>query len=61
LNLFTPLNWYNTQLELAKLGVNVFVECGLGDGLTRNARFIEGDFRFYSALDFMKRIEHGLH
>jgi [acyl-carrier-protein] S-malonyltransferase len=59
-NLFSPLNWYKTQLELAKLGVNVFVECGLGDGLAKNARFIEGDYKFYSALDFMKRIEHGL-
>ena len=53
-NLFTPLNWYETQLELEKLGVNVFVECGFGDGLVKNARFIDGDFKFYRALDYLR-------
>jgi malonyl CoA-acyl carrier protein transacylase len=42
-NLFTPLNWYQTQLYLQELGVNRFVECGPGKGLVKNARFIEGD------------------
>ena len=42
-NLFTPLNWYETQLYLQELGVNRFVECGPGRGLVKNARFIEGD------------------
>jgi malonyl CoA-acyl carrier protein transacylase len=42
-NLFTPLNWYQTQLYLQELGVNRFVECGSGKGLVKNARFIEGD------------------
>jgi [acyl-carrier-protein] S-malonyltransferase len=58
-NLFTPLNWYQTQMELLQAGVNLFIECGFGNGLTKNARFIEGDFKFYSALDFLKRMEHG--
>jgi len=42
-NLFTSLNWYETQLYLQELGVNRFVECGSGKGLVKNARFIEGD------------------
>jgi len=42
-NLFTPLNWYETQLYLQELGVNRFVECGSGKGIVKNARFIEGE------------------
>lgn len=42
-NLFTPLNWYETQLYMQELGVSRFVECGSGKGLVKNARFIEGD------------------
>ena len=42
-NLYTPLNWYETQLYLQELGVNRFIECGSGRGLVKNARFIEGD------------------
>ncbi len=42
-NLYTALNWYETQLYLQELGVTRFVECGSGKGLVKNARFIEGD------------------
>ena len=51
-NLFTPLNWYETQLYLQELGVNRFVECGSGKGIVKNARFIEGDAVFYTANSF---------
>ena len=54
-NLFTPLNWYKTQLELQNAGVNLFIECGFGNGLVKNARFIDGDFKFYSALDYLRK------
>lgn len=47
-NIHTPLNWLNTQLKLQELGVNLFVECGPDSGLIKNARFIEGKFRFLS-------------
>jgi len=48
-NLFTSLNWYETQLYLQELGVNRFVECGSGKGIVKNARFIEGDAVFFTA------------
>jgi malonyl CoA-acyl carrier protein transacylase len=51
-NLFTSLNWYETQLYLQELGVNRFVECGSGKGIVKNARFIEGDAVFYTANSF---------
>jgi [acyl-carrier-protein] S-malonyltransferase len=57
-NLFTPLNWYQTQLFLQELGVNRFVECGSGKGLVKNARFIEGDAISMTAnsfSDFLKK------
>jgi len=51
-NLFTPLNWYETQLYLQELGVHRFVECGSGKGIVKNARFIEGDAVSYTANSF---------
>jgi [acyl-carrier-protein] S-malonyltransferase len=55
-NLFTPLNWYKTQLELLGSGVNLFVECGPGKNLVKNSKFIEGDYEFYSACDYLKNL-----
>ena len=46
-NLFTHTNWMDTQYHLVKLGVKSFVECGPGKNLAKNARFLEGDFRYY--------------
>ena len=51
-NLFTALNWYETQLYLQELGVHQFVECGSGKGIVKNARFIEGDAVFFTANSF---------
>ena len=51
-NLFTSLNWYETQLYLQELGVNRFVECGSGKGIVKNSRFIEGDAVSYTANSF---------
>ena len=51
-NLFTSLNWYETQLYLQELGVTRFVECGSGKGIVKNARFIEGDAISYTANSF---------
>ena len=42
------MNWYKTQLFLQHHGVSVFIECGIGKGLTKNAKFIEGDAVFLS-------------
>lgn len=55
-NLFTPLNWYLTQLALEKLGVNVFIETGFGNGLAKNSKFIEGNYKFHTAMGYLKNI-----
>ena len=47
-NLYTSLNWYQTQLRLQNSGVRSFIECGPGKTLVKNAKFVEGDSRFYS-------------
>jgi malonyl CoA-acyl carrier protein transacylase len=51
-NLFTSLNWYETQLYLQELGVTRFVECGSGKGIVKNSKFIEGDAESYTANSF---------
>ena len=56
-NLFTSLQWYETQLYLQELGVNRFVECGSGKGIVKNARFIEGDAVFYTANSFTAMLD----
>jgi [acyl-carrier-protein] S-malonyltransferase len=53
-NLFTPLNWYQTQLELIRSGVTLFVECGPGKNLERNSKFIEGEYQFSGLSGFLK-------
>jgi [acyl-carrier-protein] S-malonyltransferase len=47
-NLHTPLNWYRTQLSLQESGIKSFIECGPGKSLVKNAKFVEGEARFYS-------------
>jgi [acyl-carrier-protein] S-malonyltransferase len=47
-NLYKHFNWYQTQKRMMALGIRHFVECGPGKNLKKNARFIDGDFRFLS-------------
>ncbi len=47
-NLYTPMNWYKTQLLLQSRGISVFIECGMGKALTKNSKFVEGDAVFLS-------------
>lgn len=47
-NLFHHLNWYGTLKTILDMGVKTLVECGPSKGLVKNARFVEGDFRFLS-------------
>jgi [acyl-carrier-protein] S-malonyltransferase len=47
-NLSACMNWYKTMRSLLTPGTNRFFECGAGDGLTRNTRFIHGDFKAYA-------------
>jgi [acyl-carrier-protein] S-malonyltransferase len=47
-NLFHHLNWYGTLKTILGMGVKNLIECGPSKGLVKNARFVEGDFRFLS-------------
>ncbi|MBN1413758.1 MAG: acyltransferase domain-containing protein [Bacteroidales bacterium] len=47
-NLPNRMNWYKTMDSLLMRGTDILFECGAGDGLTRNARFIEGSFQSFS-------------
>lgn len=58
-NLFTPLNWFQTQSELMKAGVTLFLECGPGKNLVKNSKFITGEYQFLKLSDFFKRLERG--
>lgn len=51
-NLYTHLNWYQTQLMLQSSGIRSFIECGPGKSLVKNAKFVEGGSRFYSVSSF---------
>ncbi|MBP6872260.1 MAG: ACP S-malonyltransferase [Bacteroidales bacterium] len=46
-NIFSRMNWYETMKSLIEKGVTAFYECGAGDGLTKNFRFIGGSFKAY--------------
>lgn len=47
-NLYHRMNWYETMKKLTDLGTRIFFECGAGDGLTRNFRFIDRKVESYS-------------
>jgi [acyl-carrier-protein] S-malonyltransferase len=55
-NLCTPLNWFDTQSALIAKEVHTFVECGYSGSLSKNARFIKGDFTFITAPSLLKKI-----
>ena len=44
-NLYHHLSFMHTHQRLLELGVKSFVECGPGKSLTRNSRFLEGEFQ----------------
>ena len=47
-NLFHALNWYNTTRIMVEQHVGIFVECGASKDLVKNAKFVVGDYRFYT-------------
>lgn len=51
-NLFYPLNWLRTQHAMLEHDISVFIECGASKGLVRNAKFMDGNFRYYSLNSF---------
>lgn len=46
-NIYHPINWYASMIEMISTGTNCFVECGAGNTLSKLARFINGDFKVY--------------
>jgi [acyl-carrier-protein] S-malonyltransferase len=60
-NLYHRMNWYDTMKKLIDLGTGIFFECGAGDGLTRNFRFIDGKVKAYSIDSLELFISHGEH
>jgi [acyl-carrier-protein] S-malonyltransferase len=54
-NLHSPLNWYRTQQAMTDLGISLFVETGAGNYLTKNSKFIPGNYRFLRAMDYTVR------
>lgn len=46
-NIYSRMNWYETMRLLIGRGIASFYECGAGDGLTKNFRFIDGVTRAY--------------
>jgi [acyl-carrier-protein] S-malonyltransferase len=52
-NLFSHLDWYRTQQFLLGSGILLFLETGAGNYLARNAKFIDGNYRFLSSYEFM--------
>ncbi len=47
-NLFRSLDWLATQRKLIALNTGLLVECGPSKGLVKNAKFIDGNYRFAS-------------
>lgn len=47
-NLYQPLDWLKTMQALLAQNITGFVECGPSSGLVKNAKFVEGNYRFYS-------------
>jgi [acyl-carrier-protein] S-malonyltransferase len=56
-NLSSRMNWLDTMSFLLTMGTDVFFECGAGDGLTRNARFVEGNFKSFSVAKLDKFLD----
>ena len=50
-NLYHHLSFMHTHHALLELGVRSFSECGPGKSLTRNSKFLQGEFRFYHPSD----------
>jgi [acyl-carrier-protein] S-malonyltransferase len=48
INLASRMNWLKTMNSMISRGTDRIFECGAGDGLTRNARFIKGEFQSFS-------------
>jgi [acyl-carrier-protein] S-malonyltransferase len=53
-NLYKHFNWYATQREILSMGMTRFIECGPGESLKKNSKFIEGNYQFLSMDEALK-------
>ncbi|MFC2171213.1 ACP S-malonyltransferase [Acidobacteriota bacterium] len=53
-NVSHNINWFLTMKKMLELGVNLFVECGASESLTKQAKFFKGDFKVYHPRRFKK-------
>jgi [acyl-carrier-protein] S-malonyltransferase len=56
-NICCRMNWLDTMNLMLTMGTDIFFECGAGDGLTRNARFVEGNFKSFSVTKLDKFLD----
>jgi malonyl CoA-acyl carrier protein transacylase len=56
-NLPSRMSWIKTMKKLLDLGSDMIFECGPSDGLTRNARFIEGNYSSFSVIKLDKFLQ----
>lgn len=47
-NIYLRHNWFETMKKLIAMGEKNFLECGPGKSLYKSAKFIEGDYYFYT-------------
>lgn len=45
-NIFNPLDWFSTQIEMHRSGILTFTECGPSRALLKNSKFIPGAAKF---------------
>jgi [acyl-carrier-protein] S-malonyltransferase len=58
-NLSCRMSWIETMKKMIALGTDTFFECGAGESLTRNLRFIEGAQKSFSVGKLDKFLEAG--
>ncbi len=59
-NLASRMNWLKTMRKVIDLDTDIIFECGASDGLTRNSRFIEGNFNAFSVIKLDKFLQAAL-
>ena len=52
-NLFQPLNWFSTNRMMLDKKITTFVECGTSKDLVKNAKFVDGNYRFFALDSFL--------
>jgi malonyl CoA-acyl carrier protein transacylase len=56
-NLWCRMNWLETMNKLVAMGTTIFFECGAGDSLSRNNRFVPGYHKSFPAVKIDRFLE----